>query len=125
MKESGFTIIELLIILVIIGLLAAIAIPQFTSYKQRSFDGRSQSDLRNAISIEEAYYIDNEAYTTLLADLITFGFKPSPGVNLTLALNGSGWAGYSVHGQGSFKYCFDSTNSIVGITNIAPASPCP
>jgi type IV pilus assembly protein PilA len=124
-NENGFTIIELLIIVVVIGLLAAIAIPQFASYKQRSFDGRSQSDLRNAITVEEAYFVDNEAYTAAPSDLITLGFKASPGVNLAIALNGTGWSAYSVHNQGAYKYCFDSSNSVVGIVNVNPAAACP
>ena len=125
-NQKGFTLIELLIIVAIIGLLAAIAIPQFASYKQRSFDGRSQSDLRNAITVEEAFFVDNEEYTDAPSDLVTMGFKPSPGVNLTIALNGPGsWSGYSTHDQGAFKFCFDSANSAVGIVNVSPTSACP
>jgi type IV pilus assembly protein PilA len=63
-KEKGFTLIELLIVIAIIGVLAAIAIPQFASYRSRAFDVAAMSDLRNAMTAQEAYYVDNEMYTS-------------------------------------------------------------
>src|SRR5215471_21512762 len=65
LKDSkGFTLIELLVVGAIIGILAAIAIPQFASYRQRGFDARANSDLRNAATSEEAYFATNSAYVT-------------------------------------------------------------
>ena len=61
-NEKGFTLIELLVVVAIIGILAAIAIPQFAEYKKRAFNSRAQSDLRNGLTAEEAYFVDAETY---------------------------------------------------------------
>jgi len=61
-NEKGFTLIELLIVVAIIGILAAIAIPQFASYRKKAFDSAAQSDLKNAKTAVESFYSDNFRY---------------------------------------------------------------
>ena len=61
-SEKGFTLIELLIVVAIIGILAAIAIPQFASYRQKAYNSASQSDLKNMKTGMEAYMADNQEY---------------------------------------------------------------
>ena len=60
----GFTLIELLVVVAIIGIIAAVAIPQFQQYRQRGYDSGAQSDLRNAATAEEAYFVDHDKYAT-------------------------------------------------------------
>jgi type IV pilus assembly protein PilA len=61
-RNRAFTLIELLVVIAVIGILAAIAIPQFASYRQRAFDARAKSDLHNVALAEEAYFQDYERY---------------------------------------------------------------
>jgi type IV pilus assembly protein PilA len=81
-REEGFTLIELMIVIAIIGILAAIAIPQFTAYRQRGFNAAAMSDLRNAATAQEALYTDSQTYTQTVGDLTTRGYTPSSNVTL-------------------------------------------
>jgi type IV pilus assembly protein PilA len=60
--DGGFTLIELLIVVAIIGILAAIAIPQFSNYRQKAHHGAAQSDLHNARLLLESYYGEHQFY---------------------------------------------------------------
>lgn len=61
-SQKGFTLIELLIVVAIIGILAAIAIPQFSSYRAKAYNSASNSDLKNLKTGMEAYAADNQSY---------------------------------------------------------------
>ncbi|MFP3871215.1 MAG: type IV pilin protein [Syntrophobacteria bacterium] len=62
LNQKGFTLIELMIVIAIIGILAAIAIPQFAAYRIRSYNSAAQSDLRNVKTTLEAFYADYQVY---------------------------------------------------------------
>lgn len=61
-NSKGFTLIELLIVVAIIGILAAIAIPQFSSYRAKAYNSAAQSDLKNTKTALEAFFADNQKY---------------------------------------------------------------
>ena len=61
-NQKGFTLIELMIVIAIIGILAAIAIPQFAAYRKKAYNSAALSDLKNLKTSAEAYYADNQFY---------------------------------------------------------------
>jgi type IV pilus assembly protein PilA len=64
-SNKGFTLIELLIVVAIIGILAAVAIPQFATYRAKAYNSAAQSDVRNLKTQMESAFGDNQAYPTL------------------------------------------------------------
>jgi len=108
MKHSaqGFTLLELLIVMVIISILASISLPQYGSYRRRGFDIRAVSDLRNAAVAEEAYFMDYERYINCTdnqcAGLPGIGAL-SKGVRMQMTVGESAFSGWAKHTQGTGK----------------------
>ena len=110
----GFTLVELLIVVVIIGILATIAIPKFASTKEQAFLAAMKSDLRNLATSEESYMYEFSAYTTNPGA----SFSATTGViGPTITITGDGWTGIVGHNV-STKTCA----IYVGSTVQAPAA---
>ena len=62
-EDRGFTLIELMVVVLIIAILIAIAIPTFLGARKRAQDRAAQSNLRNALTAEKTFYTDNQEYT--------------------------------------------------------------
>ena len=62
MNSCGFTLIELLIVIAIVCILVAVALPQFSAYRKAAYDAAALSDLRNATTILRAYQHEQKYY---------------------------------------------------------------
>ena len=108
-NTEGFTLIELMIVIAIIGILAAIAIPNFVSYRQRSYNSAAQTDMKNAMTTQEAYFVDNATYADTRAKLTGAGFVQS--ANVTFEDPGASATGYTMT---SYHTSGNATWTIVG-----------
>ena len=96
-ERHGFTLVELLIVVVIIGLLATIAIPKFTGAREKAFIAAVASDLRILSSQMEIYQSNALIYATNMALLTEFSSSDGVIITITEATAGTGWAATGSH----------------------------
>ena len=101
-KRDGFTLVEILIVTVILGILAGIAMMRWHDKKVDAFVASMKSDLRNVAAAQEAYYSDNQTYAS---DVGQLAFRAS--TNITVAVSGTqlGWAASTSHPAADGRTC--------------------
>ncbi len=111
-RTAGFTLIELIVVVVIIGILSAIAIPAFLSQRQRAYDAATQSDVKNMVTALETYYAGNLAYPEDAGKIVTDGATVSSDVTITVVYKavkgGMGYTVYGTHGKSDTRFKLDS-----------------
>jgi prepilin-type N-terminal cleavage/methylation domain-containing protein len=93
---AGFTLIEAMIVVVIIGVLASIAIPKFNGSRRTAYIATMRSDLRNLVAAEELFYSDSSRYTEEESHL---NVRPSAHMTVRLAVGPGYWTATATHAQ--------------------------
>lgn len=79
--DGGFTLVELLVVLVVLGVLLAIVVPVYIGFTGRAADRTAQADIRSAVPSAETFYEANSTYSGMtVADLRSFDSGVSPDV---------------------------------------------
>lgn len=110
-REEGFTLVELLVAMVILGALAAIAIPALASQRQRAYDAVMAGDLKAIVTAETAWQVENDTYTDVVADLGELGYRASQHVTGHVRVVGDEFLACTRHVGSSYWLLFDSTTS--------------
>ncbi len=122
-NTKGFSIFEVFISVAIIGILASFVFSNLLDMRKRAFDNTAQAYLRDTVTMQSIYLIDNNNYTTNIADLTTLGLRPIPtGVELIIIdANNVGYCITAKHNKGS-KKIFHATS--LGIKNSLQEPTC-
>lgn len=95
--EEGFTLVELLVVVAIIAVLIAIAVPSYLGFKGRAADHAAKANIRAALPVAEAYYNDNGTYAGMTIAVLKTSYDSGLAPSL------------AIYGTPSATYCLTDT----------------
>lgn len=119
----GFSLIELLVVLVVLAILFSIAVPGMLGVRRRAYDTAAQTHLREAVAHQFAYAVDHGDYADDLAELRSEGLREVPGVELELRSGGGSFCMLARHRYG--RYWYAATPSALVNTGVRAQDPAP
>jgi prepilin-type N-terminal cleavage/methylation domain-containing protein len=114
-NKRGFTLIELIIVIGIIGVLAAIAIPIFAQYKARAYDSDVKSHLHNIYLACKGYWTDSGSTSNCTAPIVsttTYGYIQTSNISIAVSGDEFTFAGTASHADSTNSYTLDWAGSI-------------
>ncbi len=133
MDRRGFTLVELLMVMAIVGIVTAIGIPTFNQYRARTYNAQALTDLHAVRTVEIGFFMDRQQYastsgTGCVGDPICTGpvdFRSNGVIDITLrpgaALEANGTAvsftAVTKHLRGDRVYCIDHDSSTIHYAN--------
>jgi len=112
--EGGFTLVELLAVVVIIGILAAIAIPNYLGQEDKAKDAAAMAQLRTAATSQELYYVDQDTYAGTATELEAYGFRQGEQEVTVGAADATSYCMQAPGGGGMFMITQDAGRPVSG-----------
>jgi prepilin-type N-terminal cleavage/methylation domain-containing protein len=114
-SNQGFTLLELIVVVAVLGILAAIAMQQFQIHRARAIDASMRSDLKNAALAMESYYGEFLSYPVTEAAILLVGYRKTSGVTLSISVpTPSTFSLTASRPNGSQpSFTFDSTTGLI------------
>jgi type II secretion system protein G len=112
--EEGFTLMELLVVILIIGILSAIAIPNYLNQQQEARDSAAMAQLRSAATAQDLYHARQNVFAASTTELEAFGFRQGGQPVTVVAADASSYCMQAPGGTDNFKMTQDTGRPVTG-----------
>lgn len=112
--EEGFTLMELLVVILIIGILTAIAIPNYLGQQKEARDSAAMAQLRTAATSQDLYHAKQSAFAANTTDLAAYGFRQGGQLVTVVAADASSYCMQAPGGTDTFKMTQDTGRPVSG-----------